>query len=75
MMNFAGCRGLWDMGFMGGGMFFYGIIILSIILAVAYFIGNNHSKTRSSALEILDQEYAKGNVSDDDYLKRKNNLK
>ncbi len=75
MINFAGCRGLWNMGFMGGGMFFYGIIILLIILVAVYFMSNGHTNAKNNAQDILDQEYAKGNISDADYLKRKNNLR
>ncbi|WP_238706890.1 hypothetical protein [Companilactobacillus halodurans] len=73
MMGYSGCPGLGFFGGMGGGMWTYGIAILLIILAVVYFVnrGNHHKNT---ALETLDQEYAKGNVSDDDYRKRKDNL-
>lgn len=86
MMSFAGCRGLWNMGFMGGhglfgmglmggGFWLTGIAFLLIVFAAVYlFNRNGHPKT-TSALEILDQEYAKGNISDDDYQKRKLNLK
>lgn len=73
MMGFAGCQnGFGGMGFMGGGFLFYGIVLLLIILAIVYFTKNNHKQ--NSALEVLNQEYAKGNVSDDDYQKRKDNL-
>jgi len=75
MMNFAGCRGLWNMGFMGGGFLFYGIIILLIILAAVYLFNNHNNNNKNNALTILDQEYAKGNITDDDYKKRKENLK
>jgi len=76
MSNFLGCHtGFGGMGFMGGGMFFYGIITLLVILAAFYFINRNHTnRHQPKALEILDQEYAKGNVSDEDYKKRKENL-
>ena len=77
MMSFAGCRGLSSMGFMGGGMWFYGIAFVLIVLAAIYLISNNNHRNNNqhTALEILDQEYAKGNVTDDDYKKRKDNLK
>ena len=79
MMSFAGCRGLFSMGFMGGGMWFYGIVFVLIVLAAVYLISNNNHRNninnKNTALEILNQEYAKGNVTDDDYKKRKDNLK
>lgn len=75
MMSYAGCRGLFGMGFMGGGMWFYGIVFLLIVLLTVYLINNNHNVHKVTALETLDKEYAKGNITDDDYLKRKDNLK
>lgn len=79
MMSFAGCRGLFSMGFMGGGMWFYGIVFVLIVLATVYLISNNNrhnnNNNKHTALEVLDQEYARGNVTDDDYKKRKDNLK
>jgi len=75
MMGFAGCRSFTGMGFMGGGFWISGIIILLVVLAAIYLINNKHDTNKINALEILDQEYAKGNVTDDDYKKRKENLK
>jgi len=76
MMGFENCRaGFGGMGFMGGGFWLYGIIILLAIILVVYLINNNHNnRNKVSALEVLNQEYAKGHVSDDDYKKRKENL-
>ncbi|MFC6175385.1 hypothetical protein ACFQAV_00960 [Companilactobacillus huachuanensis] len=76
MMRFGNCgSGFGGMGFMGGGFWLYSIIILLIIIAAVYLINNNHNhRNKVSALEVLNQEYAKGNVSDDDYKKRKENL-
>jgi len=75
MMGFAGCRSFSGMGFMGGGFWITGIIILLIVFTAIYLINNNHhNTTKINALEILDQEYAKGNITDDDYKKRKENL-
>ncbi len=36
--------------------------------------GKSQSKSSKNALDILDEEYAKGNISDDDYKIRKTNL-
>lgn len=75
MMGFA-CNGFNSMGFMGGGMWLYGIIFLLIIVAAVYLISNNNRhNNRTTALEILDQEYAKGNITEADYKVRKENLK
>lgn len=78
MMGFAGCHGLGlsGMGFMGGGFLLYGILFLVLILAAVYLFSNanrNHHN-QPEAIRILDSEYAKGNISDADYKKRKENL-
>lgn len=75
MMNYADCHGLFGMDFMGGGMWLYGIVFLLIVLLIAYLINNNHNIHKVTALETLDKEYAKGNITHEDYLKRKDNLK
>ncbi|MFH5811037.1 SHOCT domain-containing protein [Companilactobacillus sp. FL22-1] len=77
MMGFASCGGPMGLGFMGGGFWYVIGIIAFLVLIVVSLTKNNHRQkvTTNSALDILDQEYAKGNVSDDDYLKRKENLK
>ena len=73
MMNFAGCHGIFS-GMMGGGMFFYGFIFLLIIAVIIYLISHKNQTNQPEALKILDSEYAKGNISDEDYKKRKENL-
>jgi putative membrane protein len=73
MMNFAGCHGIFG-GMMGGGMFFYGFIFLLIIAVIIYLISHKNQTNQPEALKILDSEYAKGNISDEDYKKRKENL-
>lgn len=78
MMSFAGCHGLGlsGMGFMGGGFLMYGILFLILILAAVYLFSNNNRSRHNQpeAIRILDSEYAKGNISDADYKKRKENL-
>lgn len=76
MMNNFGCHGFLGggFGFMNGGMWFSGLIFLIIVVAIVYLLSRNNNNHKSTALELLDQEYAKGNVSDDDYRKRKENL-
>lgn len=68
-------------GNMGSGMFFIWIIpiILIVIVGIAvYMIVNNkngNNKTRSnSALEILNERFAKGEIDEEEYNKRKKNL-
>lgn len=63
------------------------VLLVLIIAAVAYFSGwrpdflkqqsgdVRSSKTEDSALEILEQRYARGEIDEEEYLKMKRNLK
>lgn len=63
-------------GMMGGG--FLGLIIIGVVL---YLILNNSSQhnnnnyKRNTAKEILDETYAKGEISEEEYLQKKKTLK
>ncbi|WP_300561664.1 hypothetical protein [Companilactobacillus sp.] len=78
MMGSTFCSGLFGsgMGFMGGGMFITGLAVLMLIFAFVYFFSGDHTKLakQKNALEILKEEYAKGNMTDDEYQRRKHNL-
>ncbi len=64
-------------GFMGTGF----MIILWVILigVVAYFIvtrsNNNNSRRDKSALEVLEIEFAKGNITEEEYIRKRDLLK
>lgn len=65
----------------GGGMFMM-IVFWAVVIAggVALFRGvarnsrNNHEMPVNSALEILKQRYAKGEISQEEFVKMKANL-
>lgn len=79
MMNYYG----YDM--MGGwGIFMMIILLVILIVIIVYAVvklaqgGNNTGTTsngRDEALEILDQRYAKGELSDEEYQQKKKILK
>ena len=66
---------------MGSGMMFQGwlipLIILLIIALSLYLILKKNRKTKNenvseeSALDILDKQYARGEIDDEEYLKKK----
>lgn len=79
MMRSWGCGSGWSgfghMGWMGG--FGYLTIALIAVLLVALYMAYraNHKPNRqSSAITILDEQYATGKIDEDEYLKRKKNL-
>ncbi len=63
-----------------GTMMFMGIFWILLLVVVVFLIGKlffnqpNQSSNRESPLEILQKEYAKGNISEEDYLERKKHL-
>ncbi|MGX7244407.1 SHOCT domain-containing protein [Enterococcus quebecensis] len=87
---FTGGRGMMGGGMFGMGIFWWGFLII-VILGVVYFTRNrsnqqtgvdnypNQEPTKkefpSSALDILDEEFAKGNISEEEYLSKKEVLK
>lgn len=86
---FTGGRGMMRGGMLGMGILWW-IFIVIVIVAVVYLMKNktnqqltNDFQTQKpieaapypSALEILDQEFAKGNITEEEYLHRKERLK
>lgn len=62
-------------GFMHGGLDIIMMVafILLTVIAVIYFVNRtNHRQPRNEALESLKMRFAKGEISEEDYLKRKN---
>lgn len=65
-------------GWMGFGMGFWTIAALLVVLIVAYLMFRSFGhggREQSSALDILNEQYALGKINEDEYLKRKKNLK
>lgn len=71
------CFGLgnYGAGFLGGFGWLIPILFLGLIIFGFYYITrSNKNGNNYNALEILNHEYAKGNVSRDEYLERKKDL-
>ena len=78
MMNYNGY------GMMGGWGIFMMIVLVILIVIIVYAVmklvqgGSNAgttSNSRDEALEILNQRYAKGELSDEEYQQKKKILK
>ena len=71
------CRGLFGYG-LGGSypfyMFFMMIILIVVILAAIYFIFRRPNGHKNEAIEILNIKFANGEISEEEYLKRKEML-
>ncbi len=63
-------------GLLGGLMMlvFWGLIIGLIVLGVRGFSSRSDASSNSSALDILKERYARGEIEEDEYERRKANL-
>ncbi len=59
----------------GFTMGFGWIIPLLIILGIFYFINEKQNTTIESAHDILDKKYANGEIDEDEYKRKKEQLK
>jgi putative membrane protein len=65
------------MGMGWGGLWMlllWAIPILLIVLLVRHFIANRAEKTKKSALNILEERYARGEIKREPYLRRRADL-
>jgi len=69
---------MWGGGFgMGGGLMmlvFWGIIIFLIVIAVRWFTVGKPESREPDALDILKQRFARGEIDEEEFQKRKNTL-
>ncbi len=62
-----------EWGFFGMG--FWWIMPLLFFVVLFYFFSNISKHDKESASEILDKKYANGEISEEDYKRKKANLK
>ena len=59
----------------GFGMGFGWIVPLLFIFALFYFINSNNNNDKESAQDILDRKYANGEIDEEEYKRKKEQLK
>ncbi len=59
----------------GFGMGFGWIVPLLFIFTLFYFINGNNNNDRESAQDILDRKYANGEIDEEEYKRKKEQLK
>ncbi|MHB8962049.1 MAG: SHOCT domain-containing protein [Saccharofermentanales bacterium] len=82
------CRNMAGPGWIGmlvGGLLFLGLVVLGMVLLVRYAKNNSHSADHpaggsisantDNALKILNERYARGEINDDEYAAKKNELR
>lgn len=66
--------GLWGVGMMLMMLVFWGVVIAGLVLAVRWLARRTGEGRSDSALEILRQRYARGEIDRDEFEARKRDL-
>ena len=66
--------GAWGFGMMIMMILFWVLIIVAVVLGIRWLIGQGKDSRSDSALEILRQRYARGDINKDEFESRKRDL-
>jgi putative membrane protein len=66
--------GAWGYGMMFMMMLFWILVIVGVVLAVRWLVSETKERRGDSALEILRQRYARGEINKDEFEARKRDL-
>ncbi|MBU0631497.1 SHOCT domain-containing protein [bacterium] len=50
------------------------LVFILLIVGAVYFINNSTKNDESSAMDILDKRYANGEIDEEEYTRKKENL-
>jgi len=66
--------GAWGFGMMFVMMLFWIVVIIGVVLGIRWLIGQGKASGSDSALEILRQRYARGEINKEEFEARKRDL-
>lgn len=66
--------GAWGFGMMLIMLVFWGVVIVGLVLGIRWFLKQGREQRSDSALEILRQRYARGELSKDDFERMKKDI-
>ena len=66
--------GAWGIGMMLMVLLFWALVIVAIVLGVRWLVGQPKGSQRDSALEILRQRYARGEINREEFEQKKRDL-
>lgn len=69
-----GFGGMWGMGMMLFMLLFWGLVIVAIVLAIRWLVSQGRQSPPDSALEILRQRYARGEINKEEFEAMKRDL-
>jgi putative membrane protein len=70
-----GVWGAWGIGMMLMMLVFWGVVIVGIVLAIRWFVGQSkETRPADTALDILRQRYARGDISKEEFEAKRRDL-
>lgn len=66
--------GAWGFGMMIMMILFWALIIVAVVVGIRWLVGQGKEPRSDSALEILRQRYARGEINKDEFEARKRDL-
>ena len=66
--------GAWGFGMMFMMILFWGLIIVGVVLAIRWLLGQGKESRSDTALEILRQRYARGEINKEEFESKKKDL-
>lgn len=67
-----GMWGSWGLGMMLIGLVFWGLVVVGIVVGIRWLVGQGSDS--HSALEVLRQRYARGEIDRDEFEAKKRDL-
>jgi putative membrane protein len=74
MHPMGGMWGFWGVGMMLLMLLFWGAVIASLVVAIRWLIHQGRASRPDSALDILRERYARGEIDREEFLARKRDL-
>ena len=74
MHPMSGFWGAWGIGMMLFMLLFWGLVIVAVVFGIRWLISQGKESRPDSALEILRQRYARGEINKEEFEARKRDL-
>jgi putative membrane protein len=74
MHPMSGMWGIWGLGMMLFMLLFWGLIIVGVVLGIRWLLNQGKESRSDSALDILRQRYARGEINKEEFEARKRDL-
>ncbi len=69
-----GMWGIWGIGMMLMMLVFWGVVITGIVFGIRWLVSQGHGSRSDTALDILRQRYARGEINKEEFEAKKRDL-